>query len=343
MRIAVTRGRLERQRASALITSANDALVGNLQPAYWRFQGRDSVDGAVRAAGGADLEAACLALPALGALGGGSGGDSDDSMVRSTVRRDIFRWAAAVKRGLSAPVRCPTGTAVATHGAFGSLDADVVVHAVAPDVELAPGTYGGRSAYVAGAADADRLPEELLRDAYAAAFAAAAAAGAEDAACPALGAGVKGWSHAVTAAFGLEAAARAGVVARAAPAPAAPASETTTATTATVRGNPVPALNDVTIAVGECDEAFCAWARVATTLLGPPQRGESDPSGGLLVWHFEPGSIQIKGKSHGSKGGGGDDDHDDMAGDVLPLRAVEELQHPRTRWATEAFVGPGYA
>ena len=112
MRIAVTRGRLERQRASALITSANDALVGNLQPAYWRFQGRDSVDGAVRAAGGADLEAACLALPALGALGGGSGGDSDDSMVRSTVRRDIFRWAAAVKRGTDA---WPKQSARSTH------------------------------------------------------------------------------------------------------------------------------------------------------------------------------------------------------------------------------------
>ena len=166
MRIAVTRGRLERQRASALITSANDALVGNLQPAYWRVQGRDSVDGAVRAAGGADLEAACLALPALGALGGGSGGDSDDSMVRSTVRRDIFRWAAAVKRGLSAPVRCPTGTAVATHGAFGSLDADVVGTRWLRMWSW-PRVYGGRSAY-AGAADADRLPEELLRDAYAA-------------------------------------------------------------------------------------------------------------------------------------------------------------------------------
>ena len=36
MRVVVQRGRVERQRASALITSANDALVGNLQPEYWR-------------------------------------------------------------------------------------------------------------------------------------------------------------------------------------------------------------------------------------------------------------------------------------------------------------------
>ena len=45
-----------------------------------------------------------------------------------------------------------------------------------------------------------------------------------------------------------------------------------------MRGNPVPALNDVTIAVGECDEAFCAWARVATTLQEMSARPAPTPS-----------------------------------------------------------------
>ena len=52
MRIALRRGRLERQRVSALITSANDSLVGNLQPDYWRFEGGINVDGTLRAAAG---------------------------------------------------------------------------------------------------------------------------------------------------------------------------------------------------------------------------------------------------------------------------------------------------
>ena len=64
MRVALRRGRLEHQRASALITSANDSLVGNLQPDYWRFEGGINVDGALRAQAGPDLIDACLALPA---------------------------------------------------------------------------------------------------------------------------------------------------------------------------------------------------------------------------------------------------------------------------------------
>ena len=171
MKLAVRCGRLECQRAGALITSANDALVGNLRPDYWRFAERaDNVDGAVRFAAGPELEAACLDLP----------------LRNDEVRRDIFRWSLPVKRGPSAPVRCPTGTSVATR-AFGHLEADLVVHAVAPDVEQAPGTYSGRSAYVIDAHDCDRLPEELLRDAYSSAFAVAADAGVAELACPALG------------------------------------------------------------------------------------------------------------------------------------------------------------
>ena len=282
MRVVVQRGRVERQRASALITSANDALVGNLQPEYWRFVGRDNVDSAIRATGGPDLEAACLNLPPR----------SDE------VRRDCFRWEAAVKRGPSAVVRCPTGTAVATP-AFGRLEADVVVHAVAPDVELAKGTYRGRSSYRVGACDHDRLPEELLRDAYASAFVSAADAGADTVVCPALGAGVKGWNNAVTAAFGLDAA----------------------ASMATSMATEQATLDEVAFVVGECDVVFGTWIRVATALLGPPGGTSGD---GHLVWHIEPGAAA------------------DDTGDVLPLVKVDEMKLPRTRWATAAFIGPGY-
>lgn len=148
MRIALRRGRLKLQRANALITSANDSLVGNLQPEYWRFEGGSNVDGALRAAAGPDLIEACLALPT----------------VETETRRDLVRWTRALKVGESAVVRCPTGTAVATTS--GALEADAVVHAVAPDVELTFGRYKGRGS---GA------PEDLLRSAYEKAFAAAGA------------------------------------------------------------------------------------------------------------------------------------------------------------------------
>ena len=211
MRVALRRGRLELQRASALITSANDALVGNLQPEYWRFEGGINVDGALRATAGPDLTDACLALPALDTEG----------------KRDLVRWTRAVKVHESAVVRCPTGSAVKTTA--GSLEADFIVHAVAPDVELTFGRYQGKKG----------APEDLLRSAYRSSF--KAAADLECVACPALGAGVKGWDPAVTAAFGLEAAARA------------------------VRDNEAP--RSIEFVLG--DDAFAAWARVAATLLGP--------------------------------------------------------------------------
>ena len=212
MRVALRRGRLEHQRASALVTSANDSLVGNLQPDYWRFEGGINVDGAVRAQAGPDLIDACLALPI-----------KDD-----TGKRDLVRWTRAVKIGESSLVRCPTGSAVKTTA--GSLEADYVIHAVAPDVELTFGRYKGRNS---GA------PEDLLRSAYRAAF--KAAGDVECVACPALGAGVKGWDPAVTAAFGLEAAARA------------------------VLANEAPRRVDFVVD----DGTFAAWARVFETLLGP--------------------------------------------------------------------------
>jgi hypothetical protein len=79
----------------------------------------------------------------------------------------------------------------------------------------------------------------VLRAAYRSAF--KAAADLECVACPALGAGVKGWDPAVTAAFGLEAAARA------------------------VRDNEAPRHIDFVVD----DSAFASWSRVFETLLGP--------------------------------------------------------------------------
>ena len=219
MRIALRRGRLEQQRASALITSANDSLVGNLQPDYWRFEGGINVDGALRAKAGPDLIDACLALPI-----------KDD-----TGKRDLVRWTRAVKVGESSVVRCPTGSAVKTTA--GALDADCIVHAVAPDVELTYGRYRSSEG-----------PEGLLRSAYRAAF--KAAGDVECVACPALGAGVKGWDPAVTAAFGLEAAASAALA------------------------NEAPRRVDFVLD----DAAFASWSRVAETLLGPGDEWTIDPS-----------------------------------------------------------------
>ena len=63
--LRLTRGALERASASVLITPANDSLVGNEQPMYWRFINRRSADGAVRLAAGAELQRACLAIEPL--------------------------------------------------------------------------------------------------------------------------------------------------------------------------------------------------------------------------------------------------------------------------------------
>lgn len=229
VRVLLRRGCLERQRAGALITSANDSLVGNDQPAYWRFESRSNVDGALRAAAGDDLAAACLEL---------------EPVANRDVRRDVIRWTGGVKRGASAPVRCPTGQAVATK-AFGRLEADHVVHAVAPDIELSFGRYTG--VYEETDDDRSRLPEELLRDAYSNAFTAAQAAGASTVACPALGCGVKGWTPAVSAAFGLDAAVRSG-------------------------------LDEVAFVLG--DDAHDAWLRAASHLLAPPP----EPLGPEVAW-----------------------------------------------------------
>ena len=121
------------ETAAALVTSANDSLVGNTQPTYWRFISRVNADGAVRRAAGPELEAACLQIEPL----------SEAAASRLNLRRDITRWTSGVKHGTSAVVRCPAGSAVTTP-AFGALRADHVIHAVAPDSEFGyEGMYTG--------------------------------------------------------------------------------------------------------------------------------------------------------------------------------------------------------
>ena len=121
--LVLRRGNLQDASASALVTSANDSLVGNTQPTYWRFISRLNVDGALRKHGGEELEAACLAIEPLA--------DAD----AGRLRRDITRWTSGVKHGASKVVRCPAGRAVTTK-AYGKLNADHVIHAVAPDSEF---------------------------------------------------------------------------------------------------------------------------------------------------------------------------------------------------------------
>jgi O-acetyl-ADP-ribose deacetylase (regulator of RNase III) len=281
LHIVLRFGTIETQRASALITSANDSLVGNLQPDYWRFSGLSNADGALRRRAGPELAASCLAIKPL----------PDRS-----VRRDLVRWTGAVKRDESAPVRCPTGHAVATP-AF-ALEADHVVHAVAPDIEPIFGRYRGPQHE---SDDRSRHPEELLRDAYTSAFAVASSLGASSVACPALGCGVKGWKAPVSAAFGLDAAARLS------------SGDHSVSKVAFVLADRV---------------AWDGWVRVACALLGRPagvgdERALSDAErGGELRW-----SISTQELERAQRGG-------EKAGDLLELGAVPELHEPRMLWAT---------
>ena len=129
--LILRRGDIATAAADALVTSANDSLVGNTQPMYWRFISRMNADGALRKAAGPELEAACLAIEPLTKAAAGQ------------LRRDITRWTSGVKHGRSAVVRCPAGSAVVTP-AFGSLQANHVIHAVTPDSEFGyEGMYTG--------------------------------------------------------------------------------------------------------------------------------------------------------------------------------------------------------
>ncbi|KAL3919814.1 MAG: hypothetical protein SGPRY_005493 [Prymnesium sp.] len=78
MRIALRRGDIATACAEALVSSANDSLVGNSSPMYWRFISRANVDGAIRKLGGEQLERACL--------------DIEPRMSNHGIRRDITRY-----------------------------------------------------------------------------------------------------------------------------------------------------------------------------------------------------------------------------------------------------------
>ena len=193
MRLRLLRGDISRAKAGAIITSANDALIGNVNPLYWRFTSRKNVDGAVREAAGPGLRAACLALPEVEA-----------APYADEEPRDISRWAETAKRGASATLRCAPGAAVATR-AFG-LEADWCVHAVAPDSEFGyEGHYQGMPGIRGEEVRArSRPPLARLRGSYESALDICREVGASSVAVPALGAGVKGWAPAVTAALKLE-------------------------------------------------------------------------------------------------------------------------------------------
>ena len=98
LKLCLQRGDLATFAASCIVTSANDSLVGTLQPTYWRFISRHSVDGKLREAAGPELDEACLQIEPIQA-----------SHCRG-IRRDITRWTGGVKHGASALVRCRSET-----------------------------------------------------------------------------------------------------------------------------------------------------------------------------------------------------------------------------------------
>ena len=281
--MTLRRGDLTKANAEAIVTSANDSLIGNGNPTYWRFISRTNVDGKVRKLAGPELAEACLAFP---------------TMPRETrLRRDITRWTSGVKKGSSALVRCPAGSAISTP-AFGSLHCNHIIHAVAPDSEFGyEGMYTGgvadqlTSGAVAGvdtptafagghsdgiASQQFTPPDGLLLQTYESALVQAAQLKVSSLALCALGAGVKGWKPAISAALGLEAIAR--------------HSQT-----------PDDPLRTVDVVLGGAgimaDESWAAWVRAARELLGAPTGLENEADYveaaklGELRWALQPGTI----------------------------------------------------
>lgn len=307
LRLRMRRGDLSEATACALVTPANDALVGNLQPMYWRFISRKSCDGAIRVKGGAELERACL--------------DIEPLTEPRAFRRDITRWTSGVKNGPSAPVRCPAGSAIAT-AAGGALQADHIIHAVAPDSEFGyEGIYTGghRDQAVSGVFAGDERtafsqqfspPDALLLGAYRDAFAHASRLGCRTVACPALGAGVKGWRPAVSAALALEAAAElAGAAGRRTPPVEAGGVEA---------GAAAPGPTTIEFVIGGAgsfaDDAWRDWVRVARDLLlCEPAGADEARRSGVLELELPAGSSS---EAAGGTSGGG--------GALLDLEAVSE-------------------
>ena len=300
--VTLARGDILKEGTGALVTSANDSLVGNGQPMYWRFISRINVDGRLRSLAGPDLERYCLQMEPIPGRG---------------FRRDITRWTSGVKHGASAVVRCPAGSAVTTP-ASGHLQCDHVVHAVVPDSEFGfEGIYtGGRldqdiSGAVAGSDTPHRFtgqqfspPDSLLLSAYESAFEKAfVQTGVTAVACPALGTGVKGWKPAISAALAVEAAARLIL-----PIDTKPAANGEEGMTRVVEmeagggsGHTVDVDRSLRFVIGGVDGLATAcwkdWVRIAPRLLGPPA-GLNDPHeyaaaarAGELRWELTPETL----------------------------------------------------
>ena len=302
LHVHLTRGDLATAECDALVTSANDALVGNQSPTYWRFISRVNIDGAIRKLAGPQLEEACLAMPAR-----------DPASIAPGVRRDITRWTSQVKRGTSAILRCPAGECVSTP-AFGDVRASHIIHAVAPDSEFGyEGQYtgGNRDAELSGvqgkrryASDLPQFtpPDEVLLSTYVSVMSEAERLGAENVVCPALGTGVKGWKPAISAAFGLEAAARhvaasgAGGAAGAGGAGGGAAAEDG----APKLDGAASAMRELTFVIGGtknwADPIWKVWVRTARSLLGPPlgvsegddPMAKASAAGAKLTWDLSP-------------------------------------------------------
>ncbi|KAL1507400.1 hypothetical protein AB1Y20_008242 [Prymnesium parvum] len=244
MRVHLSRGCLAAASAGALVTSANDSLVGNLAPMYWRFISRTNVDSTIRKLGGEELIQACLDIEPLPTVQG--------------IRRDITRWTSGVKHGACALVRCPAGAAVATK-ASGALRADWVIHAVAPDSEFGyEGLYtGGDASQKASGITSQQFspPDQLLLSAFSSAFSEAARVQASTVCCPALGIGVKGWKPAISAALGLEAVVQ-------------------------LNARDPTSVKSIEFVIGgvDADITWREWLKVARALLGLPSGIDSDAS-----------------------------------------------------------------
>lgn len=319
--LVLRRGDLAKSTAGAIITSANDSLVGNTQPMYWRFISRTNADGALRKAAGPELEAACLAIEPL------------DTTTSKALRRDITRWTSGVKHGASKVVRCPAGSAVSTP-AFGALEAEHVIHAVAPDSEFGyEGMYTGGlldqniSGAVAGNDTPTRFaggasdglasqqftpPDDLLLATYENALAEAnARLRVSSVAICALGAGVKGWKPAISAALGLEACAR--LVEGRAGAPS--------------HDDSLRHIEFVVGGVGQmADECWTKFVRAHRSLLGAPAGLEAaadfaaEVERGELRWELNPGSFG-GGRAHAARSGSGLG-----GGTLLALDTLDEFQ-----------------
>ena len=161
--ISLARGDLAQWDADAIAVSANPHLEGVARSGHWRFAGRQSADGAVRAVGGRSLAAAAARIQAR-----------------------------------SGPLA--TGTAVAS-SAGRSLSARWVVHCIAPDaLARSPDEH---AAFMLDPAEYERHLADTLQATFTAAIATASTLGARSLAMPAIGCGVRGFAPEVagTAAF----------------------------------------------------------------------------------------------------------------------------------------------